>query len=470
MSIENVKKIHEATMHILEHTGMQFAHPDAQKILREHGVRMEGDVAHFTEAQIMEWIGKAPSTFLFEGINPKYNVEIGGDNIARGVTIVTNIVDRDGTIRDATIEDYLKLQKLYEANPKIAINGGMTVDPVGIEPYWNDLVLNYASLCHSEKPLYTAGGNYGQMEAVIELTRTRFGYSVEELKQHCILAGLANPNSPLMLTEEATETILTFGKYNQPVVVCSAAMGGATSPITVEGTIVTTNAEVIGTLVLAQMANPGAPVIYGSASTSADMRTAGIAIGAPESALCIKYCAELARFYGVPSRAAGCLTDAKAVTPQAVYQSMMTYVAGRQNHVNFMLHAAGCMNGYLSTSFDKLIIDYEIMNYVDAYFDDLHINEETVPLDVIDEVGICGEYLTTDHTLDNYTEVLVPTYLSVLNSSTDPNDFYKLVDKRTEQLLAAYKKPEIEPAVLEKLQEQLRARGIPEDVIERCTV
>ena len=313
---EKVRKIHEATLRILQNTGMEFVHPDAQRILREHGVRMEGNVAFFTPEQVMEWVGKAPSSFLFEGANLKYNITIGDGHWARGVTIVTNLIDRDGTMRDATIEDYIKIQKLYEAHPNIGFNGGMTVDPVGIPPEWNDLVLNYISLCHCEKPLYTAGGNYTEMEAVIEMTRTRFGYTEDELRQHCVLVGLSNPNTPLLGTDDMTETILTFGKYRQPVVICSAAMAGTTSPVSIAGTIALTNAEVLGGIILAQMANPGTPVIYGTASTAADLRNCAIAIGAPESALCVKYGAELAHFYNVPCRGGGTLTDANFFSPQ----------------------------------------------------------------------------------------------------------------------------------------------------------
>lgn len=467
---EKVQKIHEATLRILQNTGMKFVHPDAQKILREHGVRMEGDVAFFTPEQVMEWVGKAPSSFLFEGINPKYNITIGDGHWSRGVTIVTNLIDRDGTMRDATIEDYIKIQKLYEANPNIGFNGGMTVDPVGIPPEWNDLVLNYISLCHCEKPLYTAGGNYEEMEAVIEMTRTRFGYTEDELRKHCVLVGLSNPNTPLLGTDDMTETILTFGKYRQPVVICSAAMAGTTSPVTIAGTIAVTNAEVLGGIILAQMANPGTPVIYGTASTAADLRSCAIAIGAPESALCVKYGAELAHFYNLPCRGGGTLSDANIFSPQCAYEGELTYLASRQHGINLMLHSAGVMNGYLSMSYDKMILDFEIQDHVDRYLRDIEVNEETIPEDVIHEVGHGGEYLTSVHTYDYMKEELLAPHLANRGSQNDPQTFYKNVDKRIEQLLGMYQKPEVPEDKLAQMQELLRKRGISEDVIACCTV
>lgn len=469
MSKEKVRQIHEATMRILQDTGMKFVHPDAQRILKDHGVRMEGDIAHFTSEQIMQWVGKAPSTFEVEASNPENNVTIGGDHVVHGVTIVTSVMERDGTERPATIEDYLKLQKLYEANPKIGVNGGMTVDPVGIPGYWNDLVLNYASLCHSEKALYTAGGNYEQMEAVIEMTRTRFGMGIDDLKNHKILIGLSNANTPLLATGEMTETILTFGKYQQPVVICSAAMAGTTAPVTIAGTIALTNAEVLASIVMAQMANPGTPVIYGTASTVADLRTGGIAIGAPESALCVKYGAELAKFYGLPVRGGGTLTDAKAYNPQCAYEGMLVYYAAQSSKINLMLHSAGVMNGYLSMSFDKLITDFEIMDYVDRYLADVEVNKETIPEELIKEVGPGGQYLTEEHTLD-YCRVdpMIPN-ISARGTETDPNSFYKNIQKRTKQLLDSYKKPEVPQNLLNQMKELLRKRDISDDIIEKCT-
>lgn len=470
VTTQNVRRIHEASMRILARTGMKFGHPDAQRVLKENGIRMEGDIAYFTEAQIMKFVGMAPSTFVMEASNHANDVIIGGDHVVRGVTIVTNIMERDGTIRDATIEDYLKIQKLYEANPKIGVNGGMTVDPIGIPPYWNDLVLNYASLMHSEKALYTAGGNYEQMEACIQMTRIRFGYTEAELKDHCILIGLSNPNSPLLGTDDMVETIFAFGKHRQAVVIAPAAMAGTTSPMTIAGTIATTNAEAIACVALAQMANPGTPVIMGSASTVADMRTAGIAIGAPESALCVKYSAQLAHFYGVPCRGGGTLTDAKAFNPQAAYEGTLVYTASREGGINLMLHSAGVLNGYLSMSWDKMILDFEIQDYVDRYFDDIEINAETIPEDLIDEIGCGGEYLTSDHTYDYMRIDPMLPHISARGTELDPDNFYKNIDRRIVELLEAYQKPEVPADRVAEMQEMLRKVGIEDSIIERCTI
>jgi trimethylamine--corrinoid protein Co-methyltransferase len=455
-------------MRLLKHMGMKFVHPDALRILKENGVRVEGQIAFFEEDQILKWVGKAPSVFEMKAANPENDIVVGGDNVVNGVTIVTKVMERDGKERGATIEDYLKLLKLYETNPKIGINGGLTVEPEEIPVLSKNLVLNLISLCHSEKVLYTAGGNYEQMEAVIKLSRTRFGLTDEELLDNKILIGLSNTNSPLMLDSEMTETILTFAKHHQPVIIASAAMSGSTAPVTIAGSITLTNAEVISAIALAQMFEPGAPVIYGSQSTVSDLRTGGIAIGAPESALCSKYCALMAKFYGVPCRAGGALTDAKAFNPQAAYEGMLTYYANASNKVNVILHSAGVMNGYLSMSFDKVIMDFEIIDYVDRYIKDIEINQDTVPEDVIQKVGHAGSFLVEKHTRKFCRVDPLMTHISARGTESDPQSFYKKIDKRMEQILEIYKKPVISEEILSEMKKIVSSYGISDELIEKC--
>jgi trimethylamine--corrinoid protein Co-methyltransferase len=455
-------------MRILKNTGMKFVHPDALRILKDNGIRVEGQVAFFEEDQILKWVGKAPAEFGMKAANKANDLTIGGDHVVNGVTIVTKVMERDGTERVATIDDYLKLLKLYEGNPKIGINGGLTVEPEEIPVLSKHLVLNLISLCHSEKVLYTAGGNNEQMEAVIKLTRTRLGLTEEELRERQVIIGLSNTNSALMLDSEMTETILTFAKHNQPVIIASAAMSGSTAPVTIAGAITLTNAEVLSAIVLAQMFAPGAPVIYGSQSTVSDLRTGGIAIGAPESALCSKYCAELAKHYGVPCRAGGALTDAKAFDPQAAYEGMLTYYANASSKVNVILHSAGVMNGYLSMSFDKVIMDFEIIDYVDRYLKDIDVNEDTIPEDLIQKVGHAGSYLVEKHTRKFCRIDPLMTHISARGTESDPQSFYKKIDKRMEQLLEAYKKPVIPEVILSEMKKIVSSYGISDELIEKC--
>jgi trimethylamine--corrinoid protein Co-methyltransferase len=271
-----------------------------------------------------------------------------------------------------------------------------------------------------------------------------------------------------MLDSEMTETIFTFAKYKQPVIIASAAMSGSTAPVTIAGAIALTNAEVLAAIALTQMYSPGSPVLYGSQSTVSDLRTGGIAIGAPESALCSKYCAQMAKFYQVPCRAGGALTDAKAYNPQAAYEGMLNYYANSSNKVNLILHAAGVMNGYLSMSFDKVITDFEIIDYVDRYNSDVNVTGDTIPEDVIHKVGHAGSYLVDNHTRKFCRVDPLLTHISAKGTESDPQSFYKKIEKRTKQLLDSYVKPIIPNDILDQMKDIVKNAGISDELIQKC--
>lgn len=468
---ENIKLIHQASMKILETTGMKFLHPDALKILQDNGVEItDGNIAHFTEKQVMEWIGKAPQAADLHAADPQYDVSIGGDRSYNAPAATTvQIKEKDGIVRQATLDDCVNIFKLYEANPSYMINGGLPIQADGIPTEWSTLLMHYLSLLSSNKSLWSCTGNYEQMEAVIDLTCARFDITREELKQKPRIMAICNTLTPLEFDINMTESLLTFGKYHQPITIAAAGMAGTTSPITLAGTIATVNAEILGTAVLAQMNAPGTPIIYGSATTTADLRSCAIAIGAPESAISAKYGAALAKFYGLPCRGGGTLTDAKKLDAQAGYEGMLVYSTARRSKMNLIYHSAGVLNSYLYFSFEKLISDFEIIDYVDRFLRDIEVNDETVPLDLIDEVGASGSYLLEDHTLEYCrTEPLTPN-ISVRGAVDDGENedeaFEHNIQKRMDALLDSYQKPEVDEVVIEKMRAVLRTCGIDDALI-----
>lgn len=291
--------------------------------------------------------------------------------------------------------------------------------------------------------------------------------SLEEFKAHPRLLTIINVNTPLQLDKKMTETLLTFVKYRQPVAIASAAMAGTTSPVTLAGTLTLQNAEVLATIALSQMASPGAPVLYASQTTNADLRNGSIAVGSPEGALCYSYCAQMAKFYGLPCRGGGALSDAKVVNGQAGYESMLTYLACRENKMNLIVHGAGILDSYTCVSFEKLIMDFEIMEYVNRYLRDIEVNEETVPEELIQELGQSGEYLVEEHTLEYCRrEPLIPN-LAVRGASTDPmHQFEKNIEKQMDKMLRAYEQPELDMSVLDKMKDIMEARGVDRKLAE----
>lgn len=464
----NVHKIHNATMRVLEKTGVKFHHPDAVKVLKEHGIRMEGEVAYFTEEQVMYWIHKAPANIDLYAQNSKHNVTLGGHRSETAPSSgCPQICDKHGVKRAALMEDYVKLAKLYETNPGFNINGGIMVFPNDTPIDSTALLMNFAAYTHSDKALMTGTGDYDEMEALMEMGLAISG-SREKFEAQPRYMTIINVNTPLQLDKKMTETLFTFLKYKQPVAIASAAMAGTTSPVTLAGTLTLVNAEVLSTIALSQMVRSGSPVLYASQTTNADLRNGSIAIGSPEGALCYSYCAQMAKFYGLPCRGGGSLSDAKVVNGQAGYESMLSYLACRQNEMNLIVHGAGVLDSYICVSFEKLMMDFEIKEYVERYLRDFEADEETIPEEVIDEVGHLGSYLVEDHTFEFCRREPLTPELAVRGAAANPEfQFEENIDQKLANMLASYVQPQRDPQIIEKLKKILLNRGISMDLLNQ---
>ena len=270
----NVEKIHQASVRILERTGMRFLHPDAITVLKEHGIRVEGDRAFFTEEQLMRYIKMAPDVCKVYAKNPAWNMEIGGDRVYQAPAAgPTFIMDAQGNKRDAALKDYVDMMKLYEYNPLYYMNGGMMCMPADVDAEYATLALHYVALLHSEKCLWAGTGTYDQVEAVVDLTKAFYGVGEEEMQKTPYVMNGVNTNTPLQFDKKMTETLFTFARHRLPVLIAAASMAGTTAPVTLAGNLAVTNAEVIAVIALAQMYAPGTPILYGSQSTNADMST-----------------------------------------------------------------------------------------------------------------------------------------------------------------------------------------------------
>lgn len=467
MSID-VKKIHEASMKILEKTGVKFHHPDAVKVLKDHGIRMEGNVAHFTEEQIMKYVKLAPSSVTIYAKNPKYNVTLGS-----GVTYnapcagATEIMEKDGKIRQADLKDFVKMIQLFETNEDYCFNGGTPCQPKEIPSDIAAVLLHYLAMSLTEKTLWTACGNYRQVEAIMGMTMARYGVTAEELKARPRVFTMVNTNTPLQFDIHMTETLFTYLKYGQPLAITAAAMGGTTAPVTLAGELAVINAEVISVVALSQMFAPGSPVLYGSQSTNADMKSCSIAVGSPEGALCYKYAKKLAEFYGIPCRAGGALSDAKIVNAQAGYESMLTYLSCCLAGVDVVFQSAGIMDGYLAASFEKMLVDFEVIRFARRYVREFEIDDETLALDVVDEVGPAGQYLMEEHTLDFCREELCIPTLSVRGpQAKGPEMFDNNLEKQMEMRLGRYQRPELTPEESAAVKAVMEEFGVDKSFVE----
>lgn len=285
------------------------------------------------------------------------------------------------------------------------------------------------------------------------------------------------PTDPLSLTEEEIriarefdkrmlQTLIAFCKAGQPINIDQGAMAGSTGPCTYAGDIAMGNAEVLAGIALSQMVRPGTSVMYGSTASGIDMRNAAVAIGAPGAAICFKYATLLAKYYNLPCRGGGVLSDAKKPDLQAGFESMMTYKTCADNKMNFIIHTAGVLDGFASASYEKLIMDFEIIDFVNRVNKEFEINEDTLAFESIEEVGHGGNFLVTEHTAEYSRQEQIIANLSV-RGNADPDQLEKNIQKRIDGLYKAYQKPERDEAVLEKMRNIMLANGVSKELIEQ---
>lgn len=459
--------IHDAAMEILRDVGVKFHNEEARSILIGNGIRVENDTAFFTEEQVMRWVKMAPEQFTLYGRNETYKITLGDGSVNPSPTYgCAFIAERDGTQRPGVIEDYVKAVKLVYANEDYDIDGGILVQPSDVPEELAPLAMFYATVTHSDKVIMLPTADRPIMEAIMQASCELFG-GKDALMEKPRTIALINTNSPLSLDGKMLDNLMVLARHGQPVILCPAAMLGATGPLYMAGTLAMGTAEVLAGIAFAQMVRQGTPVVFGVQSTATDMRGLLFACAAPEGTLMQGFGANMGRFYHLPSRGGGSQCDAPTVNAQAGYESMLTFSSAYRHGINLVMEAGGVLASVNATSFDKMLVDFEIIRQVKRAFTPIEVNEETLCLDEIKEVGHTGSYVTTDNTLDNFMDLYMPR-IGSRNGKT-PTYFEDSLDEELERLLDEYdeNKPELEQDVLQSIKGIFAAAGLDASELDR---
>jgi len=408
LSTEQLNKIHSSSIGMLKKIGVRFNNEEAVVIFKKNGFRMDGNVVFFEEPQILKALDTAQASFKLLARNPTKNLTIGGNEFvfAPGYG-APFMVSLEGKRRKPLMEDYHNFCKLVQTSPFIDVNGFMMVEPsdVPVETAHLDMVMSNILLC--DKPFIGSPVSGKAAKECVEMASILWG--TEKVCESPVTISLINSLSPLAFSEEMTASLIEFVRSGQACIISPLVMAGASGPITIAGTLAQQNAEFLAGFTLAQLVHPGAPIVYGSASAPTDMRTGALSIGAPESSVIVSCTAQIAKFYGLPSRGGGSLTDAHIPDMQAGAQSALGLMAAVRAGINFILHAAGIQGSYLSMSYEKFLIDEELCGAVRKMVSPLYIDSETLMEDLVARVGIGGEFLSQPETLERCrTEFFLP--------------------------------------------------------------
>jgi trimethylamine--corrinoid protein Co-methyltransferase len=454
LSREDVERIHQTSMRVLGNVGVEFPSEEALSVFRRHGVKTNGSRVYITEDQLWKALKTAPAQFTLHARNPERSVTIGdGEPVFAPGYGAPFLVDAEGNKRAPTVDDYHALVKLAHALPNQDVSGHLLAEPGDVPPEKAPLHMVYAHMIRSDKPFLGSVDSELGVRHTMEMVRILFG---DALGDRAVTMGVISSLTPLGYSREMVGAILTYAQEGQALLIANLAMAGSTAPITLAGMLAMQNAELLAGIVLAQLANPGLPVIFGTTSTNIDMRSGALAIGSPELAQVTAAHMQLARFYGLPSRGSGALTDANYPNAQAGLESMMGMLTTVNSGADFVLHAAGILSSYLAFSFEKFVLDDEICGRARRFHRPLIVDADTLAYDVIARVGPGGHFLMEDETLERCrTEFWSPA----VSDRTGLDDWVQAgrpdvvvrAQKRWRELVAAHEDPPLDAVTARQL-------------------
>lgn len=407
-------------------------------------------------------IKQAPSSFTLYSRNPAKKLVINTENTCYvGPGGSSYVMDLDQGRRPSSKEDFIKLIKLFQMLEHIDIHS-VPCELNDVDVKIRHLVAAYLTMKYSDKPFMGIVLSYEEAKEVLEMV-SMFHGGIEAIKDKPVTLAIPCTITPLSYDDKALGTLMAFAEHGQPQLINSLCMAGATAPATIAGTIAVQNAEILAGIVLAQLVNPGTPVVYSAPGSNTEMRTGSLTIGSPEAALISLINGQLAKYYNIPCRISGSISDSKCVDAQAGYESMMNLMTAQMAGGNFILHGCGILETYNCVSFEKVIIDHEMLGMVKRIGRGIAIDEEALAFDVIKEVGPQGQFLTHEHTFSHFrSEYYQPTISDRNNFQTWIENGSLPVDQRAnrrwKEILDQYDEPALPKDIDNALQDYINSR------------
>ncbi len=442
---------------ILQEIGVEFrGDTEALRIWKDAGADINGERVRIPNGLCKKLIqDNAPSEFTQHARNPQRSVRIGGKNTvlvpAYGSPFV---LDLDKGRRYATIEDFRNFVKLAYSTPFLHHSGGTICEPVDLPVNKRHFDMVYTHMRYSDKPFMGSVTAPERAQDTVDMAKVLFGE--EFVQNNTVIVSLINANSPLVWDATMTGALKVYARNNQACVVSPFCISGAMSPVTVAATASQLYAEALSGMAFAQLLRPGAPVVFGTFSSSMSMQSGAPTFGTPEPQLVLYIVAALARRLGVPFRSGGGLTSAKIPDAQAAYEAANTLQHAMLAGVNFMLHTSGWLEGGLSMGYEKFIMDIDQAGMIHDFLNGVDLSENGQAMAAIREVGPGQHFLGCDHTRANFETAFFRSSVADNNSfeqweADGSLDTAQRANQIWKKMLNDYDMPPIDPAVDEAL-------------------
>ncbi len=460
---ESLCAIEDQADWILKEIGIEFrGDEEALALFREAGASVDGERVRFDPGLARSLSATAPREFRMESRNPDHAIVLGGDHLVfmpgYGSPFVT---DLENGRRYAALEDFENFVKLAYVSPWLHHSGGTVCEPVDIPVNKRHLDMVYAHLRWSDKPFM--GGVTGPDRARDSIEMARIAFGAEYLKEHCVIQANINVNSPMVYDGTMSSSLRIYAEAGQSTAISPAIFGGAMGPVTQAAVLAQTHAEILAGIALSQLVRPGTPVVYGNFNTTMNLKSGALTFGTPESNLSNMAFAQLGRRLGVPVRCGGQLTASNTADAHAMQESTSFMMAGIMAGSNFMYHAAGWLEGGLTMSYEKFVMDLDHCGMMLRMVAGLEVDEAAFARDSYFEAGPGQAFFGTGHTLANFENA---NYGSELPDAgpyetwleNGAPDMQQRAQVRWKQMLADYVAPDIDPAIDEELRDYIAVK------------
>lgn len=403
---KEIAQIHEGSLAVLMKKGVKVEAQDLRDLFRQRGADVDDSeqVVRIPQEIVLWAIEQAPKAFTIYGFNKRFKAKISTRSCHFcGLGTPVNMLDSKGNYTPTTLEDLRKHLILIDDLEHLT-NDQMDLWPndIPMTTIHVESIRLWARECR--KPFGCGTLGYLACKDMMDMCAMVLG-GMNELLERPRMVGITSIVSPLRIDTSQGHGMKVYVEHNQPVILAPESMAGTTAPVTLAGLLVQHNAEVLAHITLAQIIKPGAPVLWGTVSTVADMRTGNVALGSFETGLITAACAQLARFYDIPSRGVGASTDSKLLDIQCGFERMMNLYAAYMSGINYIT-CAGTLERTVTGSHELMVLDNELASMLKRVGQGIKVNPETLAVDLISNLGWDQNYMDQMHTAEHFRSEL----------------------------------------------------------------
>ena len=414
LSADQVEAIHLASLELLENLGMEVVGDVALDTFAAAGAEVDRatGMVKLDRGLVAQALATTTGAFHLQPRNPERTIKVGDNRLNFGfVSGAPNVHDCVNGRRGGNMEDFRRLMKFAQYFNCVHLMGNQVAPPIELPPNNRHLDTYLAALTLTDKVISAVPIGSGRVRDLVEMVALARGETLDDLAARPGVIGNINVNSPRKLDEEMANGAMELARLNQATVVTPFTLMGAMTPVTMGAALTQQNAEALLGITLVQLTRPGAPVVYGGFTSNVDMRSGAPTFGTPENAKANLAGGQFARRYGLPYRTSAC-NASNTVDAQATWETMMALWGAVMGHGNFIYHAAGWLEGGLVASFEKIVVDVELLQHVIGLMTPVDTSPAELGLDAIGGVAPGGHFFGAAHTLERYRTAFYEPLLS----------------------------------------------------------